>query len=212
MPRFDPDFDTELTMEADASGSLPTAEEVKNLQNFIDNENRREYGVGKPQLTKRQKYMLGGLLGCLLLVMISMSAAIAQNNKSNSREKDVVNFLSSNFADRGQLEQKNSPQKRAAKWIADEDEFNMPLPASNNYEDAFKFVQRYALAVLYFAWGGEDKWMFNYQFLSGQDECNWNYKYKTGDLDEEFELGVKCNADNEVDYMFMRKFVQPTSS
>jgi hypothetical protein len=208
MPKFDPDFDAELTMEADGSGSLPTAEEVRNLQKFIDTEQKRENGM-KNQLSKRQMYMLGGMLGCLLIIIISMSAAIAQNNKSargSSREKAVVNFLSDNFADRAQLEKNDSPQKRAAKWIADEDTMSMPLPASNNYEDAYKFVQRYALAVLYFAWGGEDKWAMDYDFLSDKDECDWNYNYKVGDSDEEFKLGVTCNEDKEVDYMFMRKY------
>ena len=195
-------------MGTDGSGSLPTAEEVKNLQQFIDNEQHRE-NAGKRSLTRRQMYILGGLLGCLLIVIISMSVAISQNNASargNSREKEVVNFLSDNFADRTALEKKESPQKRAAKWIADEDELNMPMPASNSYEDAYKFVQRYALAVLFFAWGGEDKWIFNYQFLSNQDECDWNYKYTSEDSDEEFDLGVKCNDDKEIDYLFMRKF------
>lgn len=203
--RDDPNFDTELTMEVEGSGSLPTAEEVKNLQNFIDSEQQRDY-ADKRVLTRKQKYILGGLLGVLLIIVVSMSAVIAQNNRSakgNSREKAVVNFLSDNFADRTALTENDSPQKRAAQWIADEDEMNMDIPASSNYEDAYKFVQRYALAVLYFAWGGEDKWIFNYQFLSSKDECEWNYKYQTEDSDEEFELGVKCNKDKEVDYMFM---------
>lgn len=205
MPKFDPDFDTELTMETDGSGSLPTAEEVKNLQDFIECEKRREYGI-KNKLSRKQMYMLGGLLGCLLLIIIAMSAAIAQNNKSargSTRERAVVNFLSDNFADRTQLEKRDSPQKRAAKWIADEDGLNMPLPASTNYEDAYKFVQRYALAVLYFAWGGPDTWVMDYKFLSNQDECNWNQPFTVGDSDDQFQLGVTCNDDKEIDYMFM---------
>ena len=208
MSKFDPNYDADFTMEADGSGSLPTAEEVKNLQNFIDSEQRRDYAV-KTKLSKKQMYMLGGLLGCLFIVIASMGAAIAQNNRSargNSREREVIDFLSNNFADRGQLEKNDSPQKRAAKWIADEDDFNMPIPSTNSYEDAYKFVQRYALAVLYYAFKGDEKWIFNYQFLSGQDECDWNYKYKTEGMDEEFELGVKCNEDKEIDYMFMRKY------
>lgn len=188
----------------DAEGSLPTAEELKNLQNFIEDEKNRENR--KPMCSLRKKYMLGGLLVCLFIVVISMSVAISQNGDGSSREKDVVNFLSDNFADRTALEERDSPQKRAAKWIADQDEMKMPVPASSEYEEAYKFVQRYALAVLFFAWSGEDKWMFKYQFLSAQDECDWNYKYTTsGESQEEFELGVKCNDDNEVDYMFMRK-------
>lgn len=204
---FDPNFDADFTMEAEGSGSLPTAEEVRNLQNFIDSEQQREYAV-KRTLSRKQMYMLGGLLGCLFIVIVSMGAAIGQNNRSarsNSRADEVVDFLSSNFADRAKLTKSDSPQRRAAKWIADEDEYKMSIPASNSYEDAYKFVQRYALAVLYFSWKGDENWIFNYQFLSSHDECDWNYKYKTEGMDEEFELGVKCNDDKEIDYMFMRK-------
>ncbi|CAB9523465.1 serine threonine-protein kinase BRI1-like [Seminavis robusta] len=196
--------DRQFTIDVEGEGSLPTAEEVKNLQNFIDDEKNRERK--KSMLSLKQMYMLGGMLACLTIVIIVMGVAISQNNKSargNSRENDVVNFLSDNFADRTALTERDSPQKRAAKWIADEDELKMPLPGSNSYEDAYEFVQRYALAVLFFAWGGEDKWIFNYQFLSGQNACDWNYKYSSEDSDDEFELGVKCNDDKEVDYLFM---------
>jgi len=207
MPRFDPDIEPDLHMDVEGEASLPTAEEVKNLQTFIEGEAKK----GKMQfsLTKTQKYILVGLLSFLIIVIMSMSIAISQNSassKGSDREKEVVNFLSDNFADRTALEEKDTPQKRAAKWIADEDDFKMPLPASTNYEDAYKFVQRYALAVMYFAWSGEEKWIFNYQFLSNQNECDWNYKYKNGDDADEFDLGVKCNEDGEVNYLFMRKY------
>ena len=204
MTRFD-EQQPDLALDVEgASGSLPTADEVKNLQNFIDDEQKKS----KPALTKRQMYILGGFLGSLFIIIMSMSIAIAKNNQSSkgpTRVNEVVNYLSDSFADRSSLEAKDSPQKRAAKWIADEDKMNMNLPATTNYEDAFKFVQRYALAVLYFALSGEEKWIFNYQFLSEQDECDWNYKYKNGDSDDAFELGVKCNDDGEIDYLFMRK-------
>lgn len=199
---------SDLAFDAEgASGSLPSADEVKNLQNFIDSEQKKGNTFGA--LTKKQMYIIGGLLGCLFIVIMSMSIAIGQNNRSvngPTRVNDVVNYLSDNFADRTSLTAKNSPQERAAQWIADEDKYNMDLPASTNYEDAFKFVQRYALAVLYFAWAGDEKWIFNYQFLSEQDECDWNYQYKTGDTDDDedaFDLGVRCNEDGEVDYLFM---------
>jgi hypothetical protein len=190
--------------------SLPSADEVKNLQDFVEGEKKKSRGFDFDfGLSRKQLYILGGLAGILFFVIIAMSAAIAQNNasaKGSSRERAVVSFLSDNFADRTALEAANSPQQRAARWIADEDPLNMPLPASNDYEDAYKFVQRYALAVLYYAWAGEKKWVMDYQFLSGQDECDWNLKYQIKDSDDLFELGVKCNEDKEVDYLFMRKF------
>ena len=188
----------------DAEGSLPTAEELKNLQNFIEDEKNR---VSRKALCSiRKKHIFAALLVALLIVVVTISVVVSRNGDGNSREKDVINFLSDNFADRTALEERDSPQKRAAKWIADQDEMKLPVPSSSEYEVAYKFVQRYALAVLFFAWSGEDKWTFKYQFLSASDECDWNYKLSTtGEYQKEFDLGVKCNDDHEVDYMFMRK-------
>ena len=183
-----------------AEGSLPTADEVKNLQNFIEDERGRQ----KRSLTKRQMYIIGGIVAGLFVIIMSISISAAKNN-GPSRVDDVVNYLSDSFADRKSLQAKNSPQRKAAKWIADEDKMNMKMPATTNYADAYKFVQRYALAVLYFAWGGDQNWIFKYQFLSEKDECDWNYEYTSNESDDAFQLGVTCNDDGEVDYLFMRK-------
>lgn len=190
--------------------SLPNANEVKNLKDFADDDDnkkskKRNYaGLGWwAELSRKQKYIVGGVVGGLLIIILAMSIALATVRPS--RMNDVVNFLSDNFADRTALEENDSPQKKAAKWIADQDPLNMPMPASNGYEDAYKFVQRYALAVLYFAWGGDEEWVFDYNFLSKKDECDWNTDYKTSDSDQTFQLGVRCNDDKEVDYLFMRK-------
>ena len=81
--------DDEFSIDVEREGSLPTAEEVKNLQNFIDDEKNRDRK--KSLLSHKQMYMLGGLLACLTIVIISMGVAISQNRKSargSSREKD----------------------------------------------------------------------------------------------------------------------------
>jgi len=194
-----------------AEGSLPTADEIKNLQSFIQDEQSKN----KLVLTKRQMIMMGGMLGCLFIVIImSMSIGIsnAKSSSSSSRQMEVIYYLSDNFADRKSFDVKDSPQNRAAKWIADEDALNLDTPASTKYEDAYRFVQRYALAVLYFAWKGDETWTYKFQFLSEQDECDWNYQYSTingTDTDDDdddgdvFELGVKCNDEGEIDYIFM---------
>jgi len=198
-----------------AEGSLPTADEIKNLQSFIQDEQSKN----KLVLTKRQMIMMGGMLGCLFIVIImSMSIGIsnAKSSSSSSRQMEVIYYLSDNFADRKSFDVKDSPQNRAAKWIADEDALNLDTPASTKYEDAYRFVQRYALAVLYFAWKGDETWTYKFQFLSEQDECDWNYQYSTingTDTDDDdddgdvFELGVKCNDEGEIDYIFMRKLI-----
>ena len=64
----------------------------------------------------------------------------------------------------------NSPQYQAAVWIAKEDEQHLPIPPVGWAE--YQFIQRYSLAVLYYAMGGEE-WLWSMDWLSGGHECNW---------------------------------------
>lgn len=193
----------------EAFHSLPSAEEVKHLQEFVEDEKRKSkrFSYFDLGLSRKQMFVLGSLACILFVIIIAMGTTIGHQNsastKGSSREREVVNFLSDNFADRTALEENDSPQKKAAQWIADEDYLDMPIPTDSNYENAYKFVQRYALAVLYFALGGENQWIFDYQFLSNRDECEWNYQLIDGQ--DTYDLGVMCNQDKEVDYLFIRK-------
>mmetsp|Transcript_19040 Transcript_19040/g.27535 ORF Transcript_19040/g.27535 Transcript_19040/m.27535 type:complete len:468 (+) Transcript_19040:110-1513(+) len=84
-----------------------------------------------------------------------------------------------------------TPQYKALYWLAFQDERRMVLPSTSR--DIQKLSQRYILALLYFATGGEN-WTHVYQFLSGLDECEWN-----GNNDEEYVGGVgSCNGDGLV--------------
>ena len=65
----------------------------------------------------------------------------------------------------------NSPQDRALKWIMNEDALNLPTPTTT--EEKARLIQRYILAVLYYATGGE-QWKNQYSFLSQKHECLWN--------------------------------------
>jgi hypothetical protein len=62
-----------------------------------------------------------------------------------------------------------SPQHRALSWLANVD------PAELNFEDTDldKLLQRYVLTVIYYATDGEN-WEYQYNFLSGDDVCQWN--------------------------------------
>lgn len=83
-----------------------------------------------------------------------------------SRLSEVRNFLVINSTSRGsRLDEPGTPEYLASLWIADTDERNVPL--SDTY-----FVQRYNMAVLYYAAGGE-KWRNNQGWLGSSLECNW---------------------------------------
>lgn len=83
------------------------------------------------------------------------------------------------------LENPDSPQFQAAKWIDEVDTmFQLPLAAG----DSRAFRQRFALATFYFAMGGDGYWYEDYSFLSPTHECNW----KIG------SSGVQCDSSRNV--------------
>ena len=66
----------------------------------------------------------------------------------------------------------DSPQFKAAVWIAGEDDA-LTLE-SINPEIRTRLIQRYALAVLFYATGGATHWISQSNFLSSDHECSWN--------------------------------------
>jgi hypothetical protein len=72
-----------------------------------------------------------------------------------------------------------SPQYAAALWIAAVDARRVDIPpllsasrSSTSLED-YLFLQRYVLAILYFATGGLDQWVYTLRFMSASHECYW---------------------------------------
>jgi len=91
-----------------------------------------------------------------------------------------------------------TPQYRAARWIARDDLYRIDIPSvdSKDYNDR-QFKQRYALAVLYFATGGEEHWMYKMGFLSGRHECYWAGYIRIVDNEGEIRkipFGVFCDG------------------
>lgn len=78
------------------------------------------------------------------------------------------------------LDDATSSQGRALAWLADKDDHRSNIFVSTEEETdddalANSWVQRYALAQLYFATGGaESSWADDLGFLSAAHECEWN--------------------------------------
>ena len=96
-----------------------------------------------------------------------------------------------------------SPQYRAALWMAEEDEHpataNLTYPLNQTSLDLLQFRQRYALATFYYATGG-DEWKDQCNFLSPSlPVCDWNCKwdsepYQTLDSDPFFYSHLFVNG------------------
>ena len=100
----------------------------------------------------------------------------------------IVDFISGEgWTSKFNLMDEGSPQMRAAVWVSDFDEQQVPI---GNTAD---LRERYALAVLHFATNGRD-WARDLGFLSSADVCDWaidGVKNKNGDS---VRLGVDCTC------------------
>jgi len=87
-----------------------------------------------------------------------------------NKATEIKNLLVQlNISDSDALDDKDSPQACAFKWVTDEDLINPPLRPGCN--DA-RIIQRYVLAVLYCATNGIG-WMDAKGWLSEESECEW---------------------------------------
>lgn len=131
--------------------------------------------------------------------------------RPTSRLGDVMDFLSASITQAVEFEDQYSAQYKAARWLADQDFLNMPIPDADpkDYASTYWFVQRYVLAVFYFSAGG-DNWRYKSYFMSDYDVCEWNMLFQADQPPEGIEasqwsFGVSCNEGGEVtDIMFSK--------
>jgi hypothetical protein len=140
----------------------------------------------------------------------SASGDFNWSNKEGRRHRAMAEFLSQfAYTSMDRMSSPGTPQYKAIRWLAEEDEAELEIPASKEYEDAMDFVQRFVLATFYYSTDGES-WNDQLRFLSDYDVCSWNESLdptaeaQAGNFDGWFS-GVQCNEDGEVNYIFIRK-------
>ena len=89
----------------------------------------------------------------------------------STREAGFKEILRGIIEPRDAFDDVRSPQSRALNWMVYEDPLQLEPPRSAI--ETNKIAQRFALTVLFYATGGE-KWVSSHNFLSGEDECDWN--------------------------------------
>ena len=153
---------------------LPSVEEAKT-------------NAGVSELTNAQKRLrcFGIAVAAALLLLVATIVPVVvltQDNEGSggSRMKAVTNYLGDlGVSDLAALRNEETPQYKAAKWIADIDGYSISIPKDPPLAGARNsFVERYVLAVLYFASGGP-LWRHQMGFLSPRDHCSWNQQYLT---------------------------------
>lgn len=214
-------YDYENGIEAgDVGISLPDVEELK-----TDNATSRR------RSSKKVKLIVIATVVALVLI-IGLSAGLSgkksnNNSSSNSnaaplndldgeevestigavvRYEEALKFIENlQLSTPAQLADDTTPQHMALSWIANKDKMKMDIPNGVTAPKAHEFVQRYILAVMYYALNGSN-WVFDCGFLSSKSECEWNNGINA-DGTHTYKFGASCGPKGTVTELFMRKFV-----
>jgi len=154
------------------------------------------------QKRRKRNLIIAGISAAVVIFIISISVSISKskNPQESPRMQQTKSFLSL-VTDTSALRDHTSPQYAAANWLANMDATEIPQEPGNG--DGKLFLQRYALAVLYYALKGEH-WVFDSRFLNKDPECAWVQQFTT--QDGKFDMGVKCNDVNHVKELRLRKW------
>lgn len=159
---------------------LPTVEEIHAQQ-------RPPPPVDEGKFRRRCGYAIMTIV--FLLAIIVPPIILTMDSEYEERKEDISDFLihKMNIVTASQLDDANSPQRKAVEFLARE-----AFPNQNLSDE--KFVERYTLSVFYYATGGE-QWRFQMNFLTSKDVCNWNAYFENqnnGDITQE---GAICEDE-----------------
>jgi len=165
---------------------------VRDMETFPSHDlpNVEEYKVAHPSMSSAGGssvwwksttcLMVTGFLLVLCLIVAITVPLKQQHNVSDSwwlhhsdRYKDIYTFVIQNrISALSDLQDPSSPQHKAAKWLANKDGMQMTVPTPLEATSSTAFIERYVLAVFYFATGGPD-WTQSLNFMSSQHVCTW---------------------------------------
>jgi hypothetical protein len=194
----------------DSSSSFPTVEEVRAI-----------HQPGRSNKAKRALLLF--LLIVVLALALGLGLGIGLPNRNEEEEEqvdykgafadapdgpsatfeEIVDWLASEGISSDQvLEEEGSPQNRAARWLADTDLADLPLPetSANDSLYSYMYMVRYVMALIYYQMNGEN-WLYSVDFLSAKPVCEWHTPsagltggYTGGRLGTE-EGGVLCDDE-----------------
>lgn len=140
-------------------------------------------------------------------VLVPVDPALRGNA---TRIQVTIEFLAfRGIASKAEMETEGTYAFHAVNWIANEEQFLLPIP--NDYGDAGNrtrtvflplaeeeiFITRYVMAHIYFALGGP-KWTHKANFLSSKPTCQWM------EVVDSFPIGVGCTpTDNRVRSLYL---------
>jgi hypothetical protein len=174
------------------------------------NAGRGSGGMKFLQQPRKKLYALALVSVLLLGVVIAVSVIVAGSNSSRSSDQtgltatqQYFDDVIKNVSDAAALANPDSPQSKARHWLLFEDTLWKGNSKEEEVEGAVvvrpqqeRVVQRYVLAVQYYATNGPNSWKEN-NWLQGGDECAnpvWT--------------GLDCTDSNEVRTMVLGMYTR----
>ena len=177
----------------DFSSSLPSAEEVRTTIQPV------------AKTKSRTCLYCSVVLALLLALSIGLGVGLSEDTgllnkiiddtkeRKSTFEQVVIYVTEQGISGTSAIETPNSPQSKAALWMAQDDQLNLRVPKDGiDSAQGYRFMARYVLALLYYATDGEE-WVYRYSFMTGQDICQW-----TGILygaNQFYRSGVLCDPE-----------------
>lgn len=131
------------------------------------------------------------------------SSTIGNTNTNTNTRQDLVQELEPWIVrtdqDRLPLQDSSSPQSRALDWLSTDD---IALSANRTSSTA---LERYAVAVLFFATKGPNWKRQDINFLTQANVCDWNKEVLS---ESEGELGIYCGETFSVRKILLYEMVR----
>jgi hypothetical protein len=141
---------------------------------------------------RNKKYIILGGIGLLIVVIVIVVSVVVTGDDgsegSPSREQALTDIMLT-VSTSESLSTEGTPQFKAKEWLINID--SLKLIPSETVTDQ-RVLQRYSLAVFYYATGGSDSWDPN-SWLT-EDECSGQYW-----------TGISCDDEREVRAMAFGK-------
>lgn len=139
---------------------------------------------------------IGGVALLLIVIVVTVSVTVTGRDSSETAaplpERDqALTDIASSVSSPQSLSDPNSPQSKALDWLINEDPLVL-TPSIVTTDD--RILQRYALAVFYYATDGPNSWLPN-SWMNG-NECSG-----------QFWIGLSCNDNDEVRSMAFGELV-----
>jgi len=168
-------------------------------------------------LPRRKTYIIMMIfVTAIIAVIIGITVPVTKNKNTGQgedRKKSILGQLEN--VSGSSVHDVNQPQGRAASWLLHDDERKIESTDS-------QLIQRYALAVLYFATGGDDYWTFcsrsrsdnngnNSSCIYGEDENAYEKRTASSYLSKDHEclwMGSTClGLEGEIRTLSIRKWL-----